>query len=464
MNIEEIAEQRLGFTDLRPGQKEAVEALVAGRDTLAVMPTGSGKSAIYELAAAVNGGPVVVVSPLIALQRDQVESLRETGMVPASEINSTMRAGQRADALEQLRAGELRFIFVSPEQLANEETLSAVGDAAVRLFVVDEAHCVSSWGHDFRPEYLRLASVVEVVGRPPILALTATAAPPVRDDIVAQLGMVDPVVIVRGFDRPNIHLAVERHHDPDQKRRALLERVAVTPGPGIIYVATRRQTEDLADELTEGGRRVAAYHGGLGGTDREEVYRAFMADELDVVVATTAFGMGIDKPHLPFVFHFEVSDSVDSYYQEVGRGGRDGEPAQAVLLYRAEDLALRRFFAGGSADEPAQQKLDKSRVEMMRAYAETRGCRRQFILSYFGEPFDPPCGNCDNCEAGFISPDVEIDTPFQVNRRVRHQEWGEGSVVRLEDTDKLTVLFDQVGYKVLSLVLLKENGVLRLSE
>jgi ATP-dependent DNA helicase RecQ len=174
--------------------------------------------------------------------------------------------------------------------------------------------------------------------------------------------------------------------------------------------------------------------------------------------------MGIDKPHLPFVFHFEVSDSVDSYYQEVGRGGRDGEPAQAVLLYRAEDLALRRFFAGGSADEPAQQKLDKSRVEMMRAYAETRGCRRQFILSYFGEPFDPPCGNCDNCEAGFISPDVEIDTPFQVNRRVRHQEWGEGSVVRLEDTDKLTVLFDQVGYKVLSLVLLKENGLLRLSE
>ena len=543
--ITELAHQRLGYDGLRPGQAEAVEAVCAGRDVLAVMPTGSGKSAIFVLAGLIAGGPVVVVSPLIALQHDQVESVDAAGVGRACAVNSTMGVAGRREALERAAAGDLDFVYLSPEQLANDETVTAVAAGRPRLFVVDEAHCVSAWGHDFRPDYLHLATAARVLGRPPVLALTATAPPPVRDEIVRQLEMVDPLVVVRGFDRPNIHLAVEMHTDAGDKRAALLDWIASVPGPGIVYAATRRETGELAAAARERGLRAEAYHGGLAAGPRQEVQDAFMGDGLDVVVATTAFGMGVDKAHVAYVAHMEISDSVDSYYQEIGRAGRDGEAAAARLFYRPEDLGLRRFFASGgdvtgadleavaevlqegptggqgvgsgevaeragvgegpargalqrlaetgwarrlthgayeaavpdgsdgadpgeaaaetAAAQEAARRLQRSRVEMMRGYAETRSCRREYLLGYFGEPYTGPCGNCDNCDEGRTREpaDPEVTGRYPVGSRVVHAEWGDGAVVRVGDGDHLTVLFDQAGYRTLSLALLDEGHLLR---
>ncbi|MFL5885432.1 MAG: RecQ family ATP-dependent DNA helicase, partial [Thermoleophilaceae bacterium] len=345
--IERVARDVFGFSELRPGQREAVEAIVAGRDTLAVMSTGYGKSAIYQIAALMIPGPTVVVSPLIALQRDQISELERQGAGGAAGINSTIPDSERSNTLERLGDDSLEFIFMSPEQLSNEDLLRELADAKPSLMVVDEAHCISEWGHDFRPDYLRLGAVAGILGRPPILALTATAAPPVREEIVSRLGMDDPLVLVRGFNRENIWLGVETFRRERDKKEALIERVHQTEKPGIVYVATRKRAEEMARELADAGLSAAAYHAGLRATERAATQEAFMNDHLDVIVATTAFGMGVDKANVRFVFHYEISESVDSLYQELGRSGRDGLPARATLFYRTEDLGIRRFFAGG---------------------------------------------------------------------------------------------------------------------
>jgi len=533
--IDRVAREAFGYETLRPGQRAAIEAVLGGRDTLAVMSTGSGKSAIYQIAGLLLRGATVVVSPLIALQRDQVDALRERGAGGAAQINSTIREGDRDEALAELAEDALEFVFLAPEQLANDDVLNELAVANVSLFVVDEAHAISEWGHDFRPDYLRLGAAVEALGRPTVLALTATAAPPVREEIVERLGLRDPALIVRGFDRPNLHLAVERFHDARARDRALLARVAEAEKPGIVYVATRKRAEELAAALAAEGLRAAPYHAGLRPKLRTETQERFLeAGTLDVVCATTAFGMGVDKPDVRFVFHAEPADSLDAYYQEIGRAGRDGEPARALLLYRPEDLGLRRFFAGSGhvgadelesvveavldADGPveptelqqetelSQSKLasavsrledvgavevlpsgeveeaadapepeaaveaaleeeenrrefDRSRIEMMRAYAEADQCRRSVILAYFGEPFEPPCGNCDVCDAGLSKP-TPADVPFAVGARVAHTAWGEGVVQRYED-DQVVLLFDSVGYKTLALDVVVERALLR---
>src|SRR5215218_2769413 len=452
-----LARSAFGFRRLRPGQREAVRALLEGRDVLAVLPTGSGKSAIYQLAALRIPGPTVVVSPLVALQRDQVEAIARRRLAGgAGEANATVPAGERRQAIEDFSAGDLEFLFLAPEQLARAETLERVVAARPSLLVVDEAHCISAWGHDFRPEYGRLGELREAMGRPRAVALTATAAPPVRREIIERLGLRDPVVVVRGFDRPNIHLAVEWFSDADAKDDALIERVAGGDGSsGIVYAATRARTEELAGRLAGAGVDAVAYHAGLRAADRRAAQEAFMTGGKTVIVATTAFGMGIDKPDVRFVLHADAPDSLDAYHQELGRAGRDGEPAAAVLFYRPEDLGLRRFFAGGAqvgADQlalvaravadhhdPADDKrlreatglsrarleaarnlldraggsveaaaalaaddrrVEQSRIEMLRGYAEDDACRRELLLTYFGEPFEPPCGACDNCAAG----------------------------------------------------------------
>ena len=515
--IAETAREQLGLDELRPGQMEGVRSVLGGRDTLCVMSTGAGKTAIYELAGLLLEGPTIVVSPLIALQRDQVEAIGEG---EAMMINSAESARDRARALAGAADGETQFLLLAPEQLTRPETLQQLAATAPALFVVDEAHCVSEWGHDFRPDYLRLAAAIEAVGRPPVLALTATASPPVRADIERVLAMRDPELIVRGFDRPNIHLAVRTFHEAGEKRAALLDEVAGREGDGIVYVATHRAAEEVAAELSERGVAAQAYHAGLPARRREEVQDAFMTGlDCRVVVATIAFGMGIDKPDVRWVVHEQVSESIDTYYQELGRAGRDGEAAQAVLFYRQADLGLRRFYAGGAvehdtidrvarlldlADRPVDpaELLDEaglsrsrlltvvhrleeagavevseqdgsvrataegellaeavdvaaaaeddrhhfvlSRVEMSRAYAERRGCRRAFILGYFGEAFTPPCGNCDNCDAGRGTLTDEGELPFSVGDRVVHPSWGEGTVGQLED-GHVTVVFDTVG-------------------
>ena len=435
-NLRQMAREKLGFEELRPGQEEAVRALTAGRDTLVVMTTGSGKSAIYQIAGWVIEGATLVISPLISLQRDQIENIEEEQPGEAAAIDASVSETRREERLEELAEEELEFLFLAPEQLAREETVERLAEANISLLVVDEAHCISEWGHDFRPDYLRIGDVAKRLGSPTVLALTATAAPPVRDEIVERLNMREPELIVRGFDRPNIRLEVDRHHDERAKRRALLDRVEELGGPGIVYVATRRTAEELADELSERGLRALAYHAGLSGGRRDEAQEAFMEDELDVIVATTAFGMGVDKLNVRFVLHNEPSESLDSYYQEIGRAGRDGEPAEAVLFYRTEDLGLRKFFAGGGDDE-ARRAFNQSRVEMMRGYAEHDHCRRAFILSYFGER---AAEECDNCEAGRGRAE-HGDRPFDVGVAVRHSEWGEG-VVQRYDGDQVAILFE----------------------
>jgi ATP-dependent DNA helicase RecQ len=283
MDVAELARTRLGFDGLRPGQEEAVRAVLGGRDVLAVMPTGSGKSAIYQLAALELPGPTIVVSPLIALQRDQVEAIDGFTDEGAEALNSQLSHGRREDLLERLEAGELEFVLLAPEQLANEETLERLAAAKPSLFVVDEAHCVSEWGHDFRPDYLRLGAAREAVGAPTLLALTATASPPVRDEIVERLRLRDPLLVVRGFDRPNIRLSVETFFEEKAKDEALATAVAEAPRPGIVYAATRARAEELAERL--GGR---VYHGGMAKRERDEAQEAFMAGEAEVMVATVA--------------------------------------------------------------------------------------------------------------------------------------------------------------------------------
>ncbi|HVF03839.1 MAG TPA: ATP-dependent DNA helicase RecQ [Frankiaceae bacterium] len=346
--VDRLAKEVFGFEDLRPGQRPAIESLLSGRDTLAVLPTGSGKSAIYQIAAMLVDGPCVIVSPLIALQRDQVAAIRELDVAGVAAANSHVGITARREAFEGLKNGKVKFLFVAPEQLATPEVVRDIAEAKPALFVVDEAHCVSAWGHDFRPDYLRLGGVIEALGHPLVLALTATASPPVRDELVSRLGMRDAAVVVRGFDRPNIWLDVETFISEEAKREALVLRAAGELKPGIVYAATRKRAEELTQLISEIGLSAGCYHAGMKASERRQVQDAFVDDRLDVVIATTAFGMGIDKPNVRFVLHYDVPDSLDSYYQEVGRAGRDGLRSEAVLYYRQEDLGLRRFFAANS--------------------------------------------------------------------------------------------------------------------
>jgi ATP-dependent DNA helicase RecQ len=529
--LRRLAADRFGWAELSAEQAEAMSAASDGRDVLVVLPTGAGKSAIYQVPALVLPGPTVVVSPLLALQRDQIEGLDAAAVPDAVALDSRQSAGERDRVWEAIRGGTAEYVFLSPEQLAKDEVVAGLAEAAVSLFAVDEAHCVSAWGHDFRPDYLRLAPVIERLGRPPVIALTATAAAPVRDDIVAALGLRDPVRVIASFDRPNLHLAVARFTDDAAKRAAVVDRVAAMPGSGLLYTASRRETEDYAAALSGRGVRAFAYHAGMKAADRDAVHERFAAGETDVVVATSAFGMGIDRPDVRFVVHASVPDSVDTYYQQIGRAGRDGEPAEVLLCYRPEDLARQRFLTrsappeaelravvealrpgplgrrqlaeavpgpaarrtralgllercgdvvagpdgrctltAGRADtgavvgralEAAERaaELVRSRVEMVRAYAETTGCRRRYLLGYFGEELAKPCGNCDLCDAGAEVEDRPPAGEFRAESVVRHAEWGRGVVMTVEE-DKLTVLFDDVGYRTLSLPVVREQELL----
>lgn len=519
--VRRAAEEAFGHDELLAGQAEATAALLEGHDVLLVSPTGSGKSLVYQVAGLMVDGPTIVVSPLLALQQDQIDHIEQSAAgVRAGRVSSAESESARRDVLDAAAAGELGFLFLAPEQLANPDVRAQVASLRPSLVAVDEAHCVSTWGHDFRPDYFRLGALLAELGEPRVVAMTATAAPPVRDDIVARLRMRSPATVVTGFARPNIALAVERQVTADEQRAAVLDAAASADGVGIVYCRTRPAAEEYAAELVARGRRAGVYHAGLGHRRRSAEHEAFMAGERDVMVATSAFGMGIDKPDVRWVLHAQVPESLDTYYQEVGRAGRDGEPATATLFYRPEDLSLGRFFSAGvprradldrvvaatsegdaeprevaertglgqrkvgrilnllelvrqsrgpgDGTDPAtavielaesHRQLERSRVEMMRQYAEARRCRAELLIGYFGEQQDARCGCCDNCRDG-VAPDPadRADTAYAVQGRVRHGEFGDGVVTDVEE-DRLTVLFDEVGYRTLALDL-AEGGLL----
>ena len=558
-DIQATLREAFGHESFRPGQERAIRALLAGRDTLAIFPTGAGKSLVYQLAAQLLPGATVVVSPLLALMKDQVEALQANGL-GVSLLNSTLSHGEAAEQLRRLRREQAKLLYVTPERFENDEFMQAARRLEIGLVVVDEAHCISEWGHSFRPSYLQLPGAIGRLGRPTVLALTATATPWVRGDIVERLGLRDPEVVVRGVDRPNLFFEVRRVESEDHDRRMLRHLFTddcdeyppelaprlcgAMQGSGIIYTATTRAAQETAEWLQSWGVAADYYHGQRSRADRERVQDAFMAGGLRVIAATNAFGLGVDKPDVRFVVHRDIPGSLEAYYQEAGRAGRDGEFARCVLIYRPGDLGraaflsaggqltpeeLRRAWDGmlaspgatqrelraatglGQADltravellkqagaiaerrrrlhprdpqfdlarislegEEHRRAYERSRVEMMRGYAEADDCRRRFVLSYFGEELAAErCGMCDNDvpretrQSIAVNPDEElpepIRSPFHPGERVEHASWGAG-VVQSVAASSLTVLFDTAGYKTLAAATVQERGLLRLLE
>lgn len=550
-DLQTVLRDRFGYQEFRPGQERAIRHLLAGQDVLAVFPTGAGKSLVYQLTAQLLPGITVVVSPLIALMKDQVESL-EALQVPVSLINSTQSAAESREALRKLQQGESKLLYVTPERFDNQECMDELRKLEVSLFVVDEAHCISDWGHSFRPAYLLLPQAIARLGKPVLLAMTATATPWIRDEIIERLALRKPDIVVRGTDRPNLFLEVRRVEQETDDRRVLEHLLlgeatlydpevasqlgAAMQGSGIIYTATTKAARETVAWLREWGISADYYHGQRKKADRERVQEAFMSGEIRVIVATNAFGLGVDKSDVRFVIHRDIPSSVEAYYQEAGRAGRDGEFARCTIIYRPGDLGRAAFLSGsgqltreeviqahkGLLTQPAstlreleaatglnkgdlarlirllkQERIiaerrgrfrllvedfdpealslqeeehrvayERSRQEMMRGYAESDSCRRRYILNYFGEEFEPEhCSLCDNDTRAseqrvVVTEEQYVESEFAIGEQVVHQAWGQG-VVQSIDADRLTVLFESVGYKVLATALIQEQGLLQ---
>ena len=444
--ISATVRQLLGDVELRPGQAEALDAALE-RDTLAVLATGTGKSLIYRVAGQLMPGATVIVSPTVALQKDQLVALSAAGP-PAAAINSVLTQKQQRDVLARMAAGELEFLLLSPEQLAREEVMRALTATKVSLFVVDEAHCVSSWGHDFRPDYLALPSAIAALGRPRVLALTATASPRVRREIVDTLGMAEPAVIVGEFDRPNIWLGTQLAADAAtgdaQVLDLLREQLSGGSGTAIVYVASRRRSEELAESVTALGLPAAHYHGSMARKLRDATHAAFLDGSVSVVVATSAFGLGIDKPDVRLILHADSPEDLDAYYQQVGRAGRDGEPARAVLVTRPNGYGLARYFSaaqGPSTDDltAVLSGLD-SRPVKLAVLARTAGLsaprtrRAANALIAVGAVAEQRGGLRRLCESGAIAEAAESAEQAAQQRRVQAETAVE-LVRRYADTD-----------------------------
>ncbi|ODA91908.1 ATP-dependent DNA helicase RecQ [Mesorhizobium sp. SEMIA 3007] len=382
-----------GFDDFRPGQADVMDALLGGRHVLAVMPTGAGKSLCYQVPALVMGGLTLVVSPLVALMQDQVAALRLAG-VGADTINSSLDREANVAAWRRVASGQTRLLYLAPERLMTERMLEALSRLEISLIAIDEAHCISQWGPAFRPEYEDLSRLRHIFPNVPIIAVTATADESTRSDIEARLFAERVETLVLGFDRPNIKLAIESKQD---SKRQLLRFIERHPGEsGIVYCLSRKKTEEMAAFLEKNGVTALAYHAGMSKDAREANQNAFMTLSGVVMVATIAFGMGIDKPDVAYVFHTDMPGSLEAYYQEIGRAGRDGRKAEAHMLYGLGDIRMRRLFIDDEDAAVEHKKGAHRRLDTLIGYCETAQCRRQVLLGYFGEEAEP-CGNCDNC-------------------------------------------------------------------
>ena len=382
-----------GFHQFRSPQQEVIERVVAGEDVFLVMPTGGGKSLCYQVPALHRDGVAIVVSPLIALMKDQVDALIANG-VRATCLNSSLSSAEVGRVFQQMDAGQLDLLYVAPERLMMPEFLARLGSLKLALFAIDEAHCISQWGHDFRPEYTQLGRLRPLFPAVPIVAMTATADPETRLDILGQLGLADATVFVAGFDRPNITYTVI------PKQKPLVQMAAFLSGrrdeAGIVYALSRKRVEDVAERLQQAGFSAAAYHAGLPDQERKRVQDAFRKDDIRIVVATVAFGMGIDKPNVRFVVHYDMPKSVESYYQETGRAGRDGLPSEALMLFGMGDVMTARKLIENS-DNAERVKIEIQKLNAMVGYAEALTCRRRALLSYFGDLREHDCDNCDIC-------------------------------------------------------------------
>lgn len=412
MDKRQVLKQYFGYDSFREGQELLIDSILEGRDTLGIMPTGAGKSLCFQIPALMMDGITLVISPLISLMKDQVETLNQMG-VHAAYLNSSLTAAQYYKALQYAREGRYPIIYVAPERLVTEEFLDFALHTRIAMVAIDEAHCVSQWGQDFRPSYLKILEFIERLPRRPVVsAFTATATKEVRDDVIDILMLREPTVLTTGFDRPNLYFGVMSPKDKYETVRNYLE---THPGQGgIIYCLTRKVVEEVCERLRQDGFAVTRYHAGLGDAERKRNQEDFIYDRYPIICATNAFGMGIDKSNVRFVLHYNMPKNMESYYQEAGRAGRDGEPAECILLYGGQDVVTNQFFIDNNQDNQELdsvtramvQERDRERLRKMTFYCFTNECLRDYILRYFGEYGSNYCGNCSNCLSQFETVDV----------------------------------------------------------